>query len=300
MRCIVVVSLLALTASCKSETPVAPPIVTEAPVCSADVWVPQVVELGKRAAEGQSVVTRDGCSLFDGKLLARGYPLGDDEVRKALTLTKDCLPVLKTAGGEYSFVKTPEGLRISRVKSVTDEALLKEQQEAGTALDTAILQAARCPRADRRLDDDQDASVAMAYALAASALQQALVAVDGKSRGPDAATSDALNKVCATVKRPKVLLKDQLGDADAIKRTLTGQVDVEPFAAMAVVMASSFTVFNRAAKEMKVNDPGLNHVRPAAVAVLSQPPQNNLEGVCSVWTMAETVMQAAAAPVKKR
>lgn len=245
--------------------------------CSVDPFVAGWPALLERANKGERVVTVNGCSLFDGALLVRGWNATADDLASQLVLNDACEATLKLPQGEVTLALLDGQVWVSRMRNVTDAALVEQEKEAGAALDAALIQAARCPAAQHRLKTQEDAAVAMSYALAAGTLQRLLA--DGSV--PEPAVVDAMGKVCAS------------------PAATVAAPTPAPFAAMARMMAGSFSVFGNAAGQVKAKDAGLTAVLPAAQKVLKDAPTGNLQGVCATWDMARAV-QAAVVKAKAK
>jgi hypothetical protein len=262
-------------------------------------WLDDVVEVGRRAARGETVVAADGCSLFDGALLARGYPASREEARPSLTVDGACVPVLAVSGSHLWLQRRDGQVVVTRARMV-DGA----EQEPPEVKDweTGLVRAARCPLPERRLRTERDAGAALSFALAMAELRQALEAAGAGGAGPDAQTRAALDHLCKSVPAPALVTEE--GRAREGARTALpvrpGQAaDLDPLAANAVVMAGSFTILGQAAGQLEVGDPGLKAVRPAALGVLAHPPRTNLEGACALHFMAGAAWPAKA-PVRQK
>jgi len=286
---------LVWTAACKA-TP-APPVagLTADAGCNGGQWAADIARLGKKAAKGESIVSPEGCSLYDGKLLARGFPQTASDARAVMRGGDTCAPTITSAGAEVTFGRINGEPVVTSVKSPTDERLLKQEKESGISLQSVLLKAARCPSPQRRLKEDKDATTAMTFALASDALQKALNS-EGKNAAVDTETVQTLDRVCAPIKKAQG--KKSRGVTDAISDALQNKLDPEPYAAMALVMAGSFSVFGQAASAVNAKDSTMVALKPSAAAVLAQPPDTNDEGVCALWTMASAALHQPEA-VKK-
>ena len=89
---------------------------------------------------------------------------------------------------------------------------------------------------------------------------------------------------------------DAVCTSDEAKKKAPADGPVEPFAAMARVMAGSFTVFKTAAANVNAKDPGLTAVQPAAQRILKEKPTTNLQGACASWSMALAVEKGLTTP----
>jgi hypothetical protein len=308
MRLVCVLTVAALLAACPSKPPPPPPIPDSGvDPCGVDEAARAAVELGRRAEAGEAVVAEDGCSLFDGKLLARGFPKTVAQARNALKMEERCAPSFTAAGSLVTLGYRDGVWWVTRVKNVTDDRILAEEHGASAAIQNALIQAARCPSASRRLRSEADASVAVAYGLATDALRKVLSGeTDKEPIPPD--TKDALARVCKAVQKPTpsaAAVKPKAGLVDVLQGAVANPSQVEPLAAMALVMAGSLAVFGSAAAQVNMRDKALEAVRPHARGVLGAAPKTNLEGVCATWAMVEGALTpqpatTGKAPAKKK
>ena len=295
-----VLTLIVLVTACPTEPkPGSSPAPKPAPAspsgdaCRAEGWLTDVVELGQRAARGDSVVTPEGCSLFDGALLGRGFPATSEEARVLLTVEEGCVPVLAVSGSRLWLERRDGKAMVARARMV--DAAASEPPDVKD-WETGIVRAARCPAPERRLKTERDAGAALSYALAMAELRQALEAVGAKQGGPSVETRAVLDNLCKAT-GPLAPVSDEKKAREAAAGALPVSAgkgpDIDPFAANALVMAGSFTIFGTAAGQLKVEDPGIKAVRPAALGVIAAPPRTNLEGVCALHFMAGVVSAPA-------
>ena len=242
--------------------------------CTVDAMAKDMATLIDAANHGQSVVATDGCSLFDGPLLVRGWPRTQEVVKGKMLSGGECTSIMHLDQGNVEFGRQDGRLVVVRFKNLTDAAVVAQEEAAGAVLEQSLIKAARCPIPERRLRSEQDASVAVTYTVAAVALQKLLT--DGTP--PEADVTQTMTRVC------------QLH----AKETLPKLDPPAPFAAGARLMAGSFKVFKSAARTAKASDPALNAVQDAATKVLKDAPTTNLDGVCAMWSMAKGVQEGLA------
>lgn len=294
--CLVLVTVSWVTA-CKPEPAPPPPTVPDAG-CPWGEVSQAVVSLGKRAATGDSIVSPEGCSLFDGKLLARGFPTTTAEAREKLSFGPGCVPTLNSGGSRLTLGQEGAGWTVTQVRNLNDETMLEKDKEAGLSLQTELIKAARCPRPDLRLKSDDDAGASVAYALATEALQRLLAGEPAEKAVPQD-TRDVLDKVCKEAEKLTPVSSgtaEEQGLLGTLQAAVKDRAQVAPLAAMALVMAGSLTVFGEAANRMELRDEQLERIKPFARGVLGHAPRTNLQGVCSTWSM---VTGAAAPPPVK-
>ncbi|MBI5493527.1 MAG: hypothetical protein HY904_00785 [Deltaproteobacteria bacterium] len=283
--CTVPVGLaLAFAPACRRAPPPQPAPLPAGDTCSGPDRASGLVELGRRAAAGEDVVTPDGCSLFDGRLLARGFPA---DATAALPLIaaapNSCTADARVAGSQVSFARTDGRWRVTRVRNITQDQGGVEAPSVGVQDD--VVRAARCPLPSRRLRSADDAQVAAAWGLAAEALRNVLAG----RRGADAIrdeTRKALDTVCAAPGANTPAVDGGSGPAD----------DVGPLAASARILAGSLAVFGRAQEKLKERDAELEAARPFARALLDRPPATNLQGACATWRMARDTLASLETP----
>ncbi|MEW5854790.1 MAG: hypothetical protein AB2A00_38800 [Myxococcota bacterium] len=257
--------------------------------CDLEAWGRDVMDMVKRGQEGESVVAPGGCSLFDGKLLVRGFPETAEKARMALVADEDCVPTLNTPHAQLRLTRVDGKAMVTLARSTGPGTDVPPSAiPEGKDWESALLRAARCPSPERRIKSDKDASVTLAYAVAMDALQASLEESVGQGTGPSEKARESLVRVCKGVKKFSPVKDPSAARAKGEKAVPSsgGNAEVEPLAATALIMAGSFTVFGEAATKFRVDDASLKAVRGMALGVVSNPPKTNLEGVCAMWAMA--------------